>query len=388
MCDLQLEEKVFKFLGDLAADDLQKICDELKLDVGEARKGNKALIQRSIFRFLTSEDVESAEDNGQQYFEKTLALIKSMSGGEDPFKKELFCSTTPMTMPKIKLDEDEERLQNIFMKPFKISGKIGKVGQNDSLTYSSLIFQLENGIKKGYSEVNIIDAMIKCISHESELRQYLEGRSDLNLVSLGKMLRYHYKEKDATTLFTSLSTAKQGNQESAQDFVLRLMNLRQKILFVSREESVCYDPKLVQKRFLHAVSTGLQNNNIRIALKDLVRDKETTDEDLLNKLTVVVADETDHVEKFSCTKKSSPQVNHIVEPPAKEPKKNLLLDELQGIKAQLNQIVLHGSNREPFERSKTLDDPIDTGGVSFVKIVPKVMLKNVNIVIFAVLVNI
>ena len=63
-------------------------------------------------------------------------------------------------MPKQKVDNDDEKLQNIFMKPFKISGKIGKAGQKDSFTCRSLIFQKQNGLRKGYSEINIIDGVI------------------------------------------------------------------------------------------------------------------------------------------------------------------------------------------------------------------------------------
>ena len=157
------------------------------------------------------------------------------------------------------------------MKPFKISGKIGKPGPKDCLAYSSLIFQIENSLKKGYSEVNVIDGVINAVSHETELRQYLGGRGELEPVSIGNILRNHYKEKDAITYFTSLSTTRRGSNESFLDFVLWLMN---------QEESVEYHLQLVQKIFLHAISTGLQNDNLSIVLKDILANPRITDEEL------------------------------------------------------------------------------------------------------------
>ena len=335
---------MYESLGGLTAEELETICLELKIDV-ENYEGNRILLKRSIFRFLTSSVVTTAEDGGEQHFRKILQIINEFKMSHPPstIKKELFGNATPTATrfseaAKISNNMgEEERLQNILMKPFKISGKIGKPGQKDSLTYSSLIFQIENGLKKGYSEVNVIDGVINAISHETELRQYLEGKGELDLVSMGKILRYHYKEKDATTLFTSLSTARQGTNESSQDFVLRLMNLRQKILFVSKEESVEYHPQLVQKRFLHAVSTGLQNDNLRIALKDLLSNPRITDEELLSSLTLAVADETEHQEKFGKSVKVVAQSNAVAAAP-KEPKRPNVTEELKEIKCQLHQI--------------------------------------------------
>ena len=107
----------------------------------------------------------------------------------------------------------------------------------DRLTFSSLVFQIQNGKKKGYSETEICDAVVKSIVPDLSLRTYLEGKSDLTLVSMSKMLRSHFGEPNATTTsFTKLRNAKQTQDESAQEFVIRLMALCQNILFVSNED--------------------------------------------------------------------------------------------------------------------------------------------------------
>ena len=56
---------------------------------------------------------------------------------------------------------------------------------------------------------------------------------------------------DTTTLITKLSNAKQTQNESAQEFIIKLMALRPKILFVSNEDRCEYGEGLAQDRFLH-----------------------------------------------------------------------------------------------------------------------------------------
>ena len=49
------------------------------------------------------------------------------------------------------------------------------------------------------------------------LRIYMEGKSYLTLVSMSKILRSHFGEPNATTLFSELSNVKQTQNESAQE---------------------------------------------------------------------------------------------------------------------------------------------------------------------------
>ena len=75
--------------------------------------------------------------------------------------------------------------------------------------------------------------MVRSIAPNLSLRTYMEGKSDLTLVSVSKILRSNFGEPYATTLFTELSNSKKIQNESAQEFVIRLMAFRQKVLFVS-----------------------------------------------------------------------------------------------------------------------------------------------------------
>ena len=104
--------------------------------------------------------------------------------------------------------------------------------------------------------------MVRSIASDLSLRTW-KGPLDLSLVSMSKILRFHFGESHATTLFTELRNAKQTQDESAQEFAIRLIALHQKILFVPNEGSYRYSEGLVQDRFLHAILLGLRNDNIR-----------------------------------------------------------------------------------------------------------------------------
>lgn len=190
---MDTEQEVFQVLGDMGATELLAINLEMKVDVS-GKEGNRVSLYKSLLRFLTSEEVEKADDGGEQYFQKVLALIQKLQATKTPkstifgFSPQEKDDSSLFDQPKPLLD-DEKRLENMFMKQFKISGKIAGTGK-EALTYSSLIFQIQSGIKKGYSEVSIVDAVVKAVSHESELRQYLERKEGLDLAALSKALRF------------------------------------------------------------------------------------------------------------------------------------------------------------------------------------------------------
>ena len=118
-----------------------------------------------------------------------------------------------------------------------INGKIGTLWQKDRLTFSSLIFQINNGLKMGYREHESCDAVIKSIAPDLALRTYEEGKDNFNLKTLSRIHKSHIKEPNATSLFSELSNTKQLLFESPQEFVVRLMSLRQKVLFISKEDN-------------------------------------------------------------------------------------------------------------------------------------------------------
>ena len=128
------------------------------------------------------------------------------------------------------------RSQVARWKELKINGQIGSPGQKDKLTYTSLSFQIANARQRGFEDPEICAAVIKAISPGEYLRTYLEMCGNLTLDALIPILRSHFKEKDATLVYSELSNGTQNPSETENEFCLRMMSLRQKVLLMSSEE--------------------------------------------------------------------------------------------------------------------------------------------------------
>ena len=244
-------------------------------------------------------------------------------------------------------DVEIKQIRKMFLKELKISGRIGDLDHKDTLSYTSLCYQMRSAKTKGYSDKEIMSAVIKSINPSLELRAYLEGRTNLTYQSLITTLRSHYKELDATSLFTMLSTGRQLGHETAQEFTMRLMSLKQKILFVSQENPCGYSPELVQERFMHAMLTGLKSDNIRTELRPILKNRKTTDDELIENLTKAVADEIEHQHKFNKpVGRKSISVNSVEPTHEKEKKENPIMKEISELKAQVQELTAfcHNTN--------------------------------------------
>jgi len=56
---------------------------------------------------------------------------------------------------------------------------------------------------------------------------------DLSLSRLRQIMKSHFKQKSATKLYQELSVLHQEASESPEDFLVRALNLKQQIIFVS-----------------------------------------------------------------------------------------------------------------------------------------------------------
>ncbi|KAL1268898.1 hypothetical protein QQF64_034261 [Cirrhinus molitorella] len=142
----------------------------------------------------------------------------------------------------------------------------------------------------GMVEVRLVSAT-EDVDHTSSILQnnpggtaqcvdYGIGKSGLSLPTLRKILRSHYQERSATELYKQLTTEVQNNKETPQNFLIRAMDLRQKILFASQEaeSNLKYDPVLVQSMFMHTILTGLQSDNIKSDIQPYLLQPTTSDE--------------------------------------------------------------------------------------------------------------
>lgn len=327
-------------LFQLTTDELMQISDFLEIS-GTNRekitgKTRNALVSH-IIQYIENDELSELEDEGMSDLLSLMDMIKTLQEAskndtsaktkdneeQEKLKKELEQLKLMVQQKETEMQERANRntksavnheatpvhISNAhansppWRKDYKISGQIGEPGQKDRLTFSSLARQIENGLSKGYPELEIVDAVIRAIVPGLQLRSYLEGKHDLSLPTLRRILRSHYQEMSATELYKQLTTEVQSNRETPQNFLIRAMDLRQKILFASQEaeSSLKYDPALVQSMFMHTVLTGLQNDSIKTDLQPYLLQPTTSDELLLERLNLACANEKERQDKKRLT---------------------------------------------------------------------------------------
>ncbi|KAJ8036363.1 hypothetical protein HOLleu_20314 [Holothuria leucospilota] len=243
---------------------------------------------KSITQFLDREETAQRKTNLETLEKSLRGLTPTEGTTPDSEETKTDQAKTPSpTGPNIQLKDLAEALKK---KDFKIQGQIGEPGHKGELIFPSLATQIEQGLKKGHEETEIVAGVVKAISYGLPLRAYLEGRPKITLPQLRKVLRAHYKERGSVELYQELVSAAQLPQETSYDFIIRAMDLRQKVLFASQEDksTLQYDTRLVQDTFFQTLMTGLEEF-VRIYLQPDLEDPNTSDEVLLEKLTVAVA---------------------------------------------------------------------------------------------------
>lgn len=97
----------------------------------------------------------------------------------------------------------------------RICRQIGESVQKDKLSYLSLVRQVEMGTKKGHSEAEITEAVIRAVSPGLPWRDMLEIKRGLTLPALLTILRGHYKVDSSTDLYHQLISLSQVPKETA-----------------------------------------------------------------------------------------------------------------------------------------------------------------------------
>ena len=261
--------------------------------------------------------------------------------------------TVESTMSKsLKQHDDQQSVYDLktsmLGREFKIQGQIGEPGQKDKLAYQSLISQIEIGLGKGSTEEEVTNAVVRSIQAGLQLRSYLESLGSLTLARLRKILRFHFQEKSATELYQLLTNISQAPKESPQEFLIRELTIRQKIVFASKESDskIKYDEQLVQGLFLHAPETGLVDETIRAKMRPLLKNDQVVDEELIEGMSSAIAAESERATKFNFTGrgKSAPKVATIGTGSTPKPAEPLttyereMLATLKAIKTELNTV--------------------------------------------------
>lgn len=142
----------------------------------------EALVDNWFLKHLTGED-KGAE---------AMQSLTFTFGERKPNTSEVK-TTTEITDKKE--TKDKASLEKVFSKELKIPCQ---VDCKSGISYMSLRRQIDSALAKGYTELDVIDAIIKAFPPTSGLRRYLEGKEALNLNTAKNTLRAHNNEKTAT----------------------------------------------------------------------------------------------------------------------------------------------------------------------------------------------
>ena len=98
-----------------------------------------------------------------------------------------------------------------------------------------------------------------------------------------------------------MANISQAPKESPQEFLIRALTIRQKIVFASKESDtkIKYDEGLVQGLFLHALETGLADETIRAKMRPLLKNESVADEELIEVMSSAMAAESERATKFN-----------------------------------------------------------------------------------------
>ena len=123
---------------------------------------------------------------------------------------------------------------SLLMKDVKIWGVIGNAGQKDRLSFVSLSHQINDGKAAGYSEKEIIEGVLKSMAPNLRLRNVLETMTDLTLTRLMRFLQAYFEESNAPDLRGQFTSMSQLSEESNYQFVIRCLEMRQKVIIASK----------------------------------------------------------------------------------------------------------------------------------------------------------
>ena len=288
-----LESKEYKDKSKLAMSRIVRA--KVKVELGQTESKVEYLMELRNFITGTPPPLEETGQNKEEPVKPRVeyeALYKQFEEMMESHKKKVeqaLLKQEETKSPKegnVSLD-----VKTALRRDFKIMGVIGGEEQKDRLSFVSLIRQIDAGLEKGYQEREIIDAVIRAISHSLKLRSHLKTMKELTLAKLRQMLRAHYKQKSGTELYQELTTISQLPKETLQDFLIRALDLRQQVLFASQAEggTIKYEPSLVHPLFLHAVETGLQDESVLNKLRLFLQKVDVTDEELMKQINVVVS---------------------------------------------------------------------------------------------------
>ena len=172
-----VEDMVLTWITQQKTDVLEQLYQVISLNLDESLKGKKKLLIKNLVEhFCSLEDVADG-DGGLSTFLLISDFIKRdvkiENTGQLPGVNN---NSKPKHVDSLEQSLKHDSFVEVSkVRDFKISGMIAGKGDN-KLSYTSLLYQIENGRRQGYSGPIVCDAGIRAISPSNNLRTYLESK--------------------------------------------------------------------------------------------------------------------------------------------------------------------------------------------------------------------
>ena len=315
----QVLQDVMDKLNHLDADQLEELAIGLTLTVDADKQGKKRSLYNLVSRYLTSEDLENSDDEGQSVFLKVNDVIDAMIDKKTNVKPpvatvqssttstpttNVTTTTTGASSTKKSNDPDSDTSAPKYslhkIREFKINGSVGGDAK-DRITVDDLLFQMEEGKSLGYSEREVRLGVIRAMKADSKLRNYFQGHVDMDQETFKSILRCNYESKKAQTLMDNMGKCKQEANQDEMAFVVDMMQQRDNILAVTKEEAWPLPENTVIEKFFHAVSVGFRKVAVRLELRPVLKIASNqswiSDADLFKEVRTVMDREKENEEK-------------------------------------------------------------------------------------------
>lgn len=276
--------------------------DEREVAIPAATGSNELELFDHIVGYMNSESLQSREDKGMACLLVLNDKIDELrvTTTDTPARDTGGSSEGKRVEPPV-VDQVAElvRLNDIAAllprREFKLHG--GFISDSGSdMSYSNICKQVDDGLKEKFPESEIIRTVLK-LTKPGSFKDMLTNKEDLTVDELKRFLRSHLRDKASTELFQELSNARQQDKETPQQFMYRIMGLKQRVLFASQQGDAdfTYDKKLVQGVFLHTLYQGLneKSSNVRRDIKPYISDLTATDDFILEQITKAAAEDAE-----------------------------------------------------------------------------------------------
>lgn len=257
--------------------------------------------------------------------------------------------TQPQPMPQNSVRSQAERTTpatrdavvslrelHLHRREFKIQG--GQIGdQGSDMSYSSVCRQMDEGLKEQFTDAEVVRAVLRAIK-PGTFKDMLMHKDELTVEELKRFLHTHLGEQSNTELFQELMCTKQKDSETPQQYLYRVIGLKQKILLTSKQThtDVQYSPATVQDVFLHTVYQGLghKHDDVRREFKLLLANPNISDEVILKQMQKIMSDESERQRRLGPAIRQRPTNVHSAEVEVSAAQRPSEKDESSGKKAK------------------------------------------------------